>query len=111
MHELTIMQNIVEAVCEAAGEARVTRVLLEIGSLSGVVPDSIRFCFDLCTKSTVLEGALLQIHEVAARARCRECDSEFAAEDSVAFCACGSAKVEILAGYELRIREVELQNV
>jgi hydrogenase nickel incorporation protein HypA/HybF len=111
MHELAIMQSIVEAVCEVAGEARVTRVLLEIGSLSGVATDSIRFCFDLCAKSTALEGALLQIHDVEARARCCECNAEFLAENSIAFCACGSAKVEILAGRELRIKEVELQNV
>lgn len=111
MHELAITQSIVEAVCEVAGEARVVRVRLEIGNLSGVVTDSVRFCFDLCTRSTVLEGAQLQIHEVAARARCCECNTEFSAENSIVLCACGSANVEILAGHELRIKEVELQNV
>ncbi len=111
MHELAITQSIVEAVCEVAGKVRVTRVRLEIGRLAGIIPDSICFCFDLCAKSTVLEGAALQIHEVEGRARCCECKAEFPAENTIAFCACGSAKVEILAGHELRITEVELQNV
>jgi hydrogenase nickel incorporation protein HypA/HybF len=111
MHELVITQRIVEAVCEVAGEARVIRVRLEIGNLAGVVADSIRFCFDLCTRSTVLEGAALQIHEVAALARCHSCNAEFLVENSLALCGCGSANVEILAGHELRIKEVELQNV
>jgi hydrogenase nickel incorporation protein HypA/HybF len=102
MHELAIMQSIVEAVSEVAGEVRVTRVRLEIGSLSGVVADSIRFCFELCTKGTVLEGAALQIREVAARARCLECDAEFLVENFIALCACGSANVDIQAGHELR---------
>jgi hydrogenase nickel incorporation protein HypA/HybF len=111
MHELAIMQNIVDTVCEVAGEAQVSRVLLEIGSLSGVAADSLRFCFDLCTKATLLEGALLEIHDVAARARCCECSTEFLMENAIAFCICGSAKVEIVAGDELRIKEVELQDV
>jgi len=111
MHELAITQSIVEAVSEVAGEARVTRVRLDIGNLSGVVADSIRFCFELCTKGTVLEGTALQIYEVAARARCLECNAEFMVEDSIALCACGSVNVDILAGHELRIKEVELQNV
>jgi hydrogenase nickel incorporation protein HypA/HybF len=111
VHELAITQSVIEAVCEIAGKARVTRVRLEIGSLSGVVAESLRFCFDLCAKSTVLEGAALQIHEVAGRARCFGCNAEFVMENLLALCDCGSANVEILAGQELRIKEVELQNV
>jgi hydrogenase nickel incorporation protein HypA/HybF len=111
MHELAITQSIVEAACETAGDARVTRVLLEIGTLTGVIADSIRFCFDLCTRSTVLEGATLQINEVAARAHCIECNAEFQVENSFALCPCGSANVEIRAGNELRIKEVEIRDV
>lgn len=111
MHELAITQSIVEAVCEVAGDARVTRVQLEIGDLSGVISDSIRFCFELCTRSTVIEGAVLQINQVAVQARCLECNTEFPVENCIALCACGSANIEILAGNELRIMEVELQNV
>jgi hydrogenase nickel incorporation protein HypA/HybF len=111
MHELAIMQDIVDTVCKVAGEAQVSRVLLEIGSMSGLAADSLRFCFDLCTKATMLEGALLEIHDVTARARCCECNAEFLMENAIVFCVCGSAKVEILAGNELRIKEVELQNV
>ena len=111
MHELAITQHIVEAVCEIAGAARVTRIRLEIGNLSGVGLDSIRFCFDLCTRGSVLEGAALQIDEIVGRACCFECRVEFLVENSIALCECGSSNVEILAGYELRIKEVELQNV
>jgi hydrogenase nickel incorporation protein HypA/HybF len=111
MHELAITQSIVEAVCEVASGARVRRVELEIGDLSGVITDSLRFCFDLCTQSTVLEGAVLQINEIPARARCGECKAEFMVENFIALCTCGSANIEVLSGNELKIREVELQNV
>jgi hydrogenase nickel incorporation protein HypA/HybF len=111
MHELAITQSIIDTVCETAGYGRVRRVRLEIGSLSGVISDSIRFCFDVCAKDTILEGAVLQIDEIAGRARCLECNAELVLQNSIALCVCGSAKLEILAGHELRIKEVELQYV
>ncbi len=50
MHELGITQNIVAIVSERAGEQKVCRVKLEIGKLSAIFPDAIRFCFDICAK-------------------------------------------------------------
>jgi Zn finger protein HypA/HybF involved in hydrogenase expression len=47
MHELAITQGIVEMIVERTGRARVTAVHLRIGKVSGVVPDAVRFCFDL----------------------------------------------------------------
>ncbi|MEC7192467.1 MAG: hydrogenase maturation nickel metallochaperone HypA, partial [SAR324 cluster bacterium] len=46
MHELSITQNLVAIVEEHARGQRVKRVTLEIGKLSGVMADAIRFCFD-----------------------------------------------------------------
>ena len=65
MHELSITRNVVAIVSERAQGQRVTRVRLEIGRLSAVVPDSIRFCFDICAQGTPLEGAELEIVESA----------------------------------------------
>ena len=48
---------------QRAGEARVHRLTLVIGRLSGVMPDALRFCFDICSEGTVLEGATLEIIE------------------------------------------------
>jgi hydrogenase nickel incorporation protein HypA/HybF len=65
VHELSITRNVVAIVSERAEGQRVTRVRLEIGRLSPVVPDSIRFCFDICAQGTPLEGAELEIIESA----------------------------------------------
>ena len=56
MHELSITQSIVATVAERLGDAPVRRCL-SIGRLSGVVPDAIRFCFDLVAAGTSLDGA------------------------------------------------------
>jgi hydrogenase nickel incorporation protein HypA/HybF len=65
VHELSITRNVVAIVSEQAQGQRVTRVRLEIGRLSAVVPDSIRFCFEICAQGTTLEGAELEIVESA----------------------------------------------
>lgn len=108
MHEMSITQSVVEAVCNRMGDAPVRRVCLEIGKLSGVVPDSVQFCFDLITVGTTLEGAELEIIQPSGQARCRDCGAEFAMNDLLMLCECGSANRELLAGEELRIREVEV---
>lgn len=108
MHELAITESIVAAVAEKLGEARVTRVVLEVGRLAGVVPDSIRFCFDICTASTTLEGARLEIIEVPGRAVCRQCGVGLNVDSMVESCLCGSFDLKLICGEELKIKEVEV---
>jgi hydrogenase nickel incorporation protein HypA/HybF len=105
---MAITQSVVEAVSNRMGDTQVKRVCLEIGTLSGVVADSIRFCFDLVTAGTSLEGAELEIVQPSGEARCRDCGAEFTLNDLLVLCECGSANRELLAGEELRIREVEV---
>jgi hydrogenase nickel incorporation protein HypA/HybF len=108
MHELSIAQSVVDAITERLGDQTVCRVRLEIGPLSGVVADSVRFCFDLVTDGTGLHGAALEIDEPPGRARCRRCRAEFDVDDLLALCACGSAELDVLAGEQLTIKEVEV---
>ena len=63
MHELGITQNIVAIVSESARGASAKRVTLEIGQLSAILLEAIRFCFDICCQGTELEGATLEIRE------------------------------------------------
>lgn len=109
MHELGITRSIVAIVEEAAGGRRVTRVTLDVGRLAGVVPEALRFCFDVVAEGTLLGNARLEINEIAGRCRCRDCGGEFAADTLYAPCPCGSRRVERLAGEELKIREMEIE--
>lgn len=111
MHELSITQSVVDTIVERLGEVPVHRVRLEIGKLSGVVPDSVRFCFELVTAGTTLDGAALEIDEPDGSARCRTCGTEFATAEVMPLCACGSADVEVLGGATLRIRNVDYGEV
>ena len=108
MHELGITQNIVHIVAERAGAQKVSRVKLEIGKLSAIMPDAIRFCFDLCAQGTGLEGAVLEIDEIPGRGRCTGCGEEMQLSLMAGTCQCGCRDITCLAGQELNIKEMEV---
>ncbi len=107
MHELAVTESVVQMVLERIPDEKVVRVRLEIGRLTAVVPDAVAFCFEVCTRGTTLEGAVLEIDEIPARLLCRSCGAESGSE--LRLCGCGSADVQVIAGQELRIKEVEVE--
>jgi len=108
MHELGVTRNIVAIVSEQAGNKQVNRVLLEIGKLSAIMPDAIRFCFDVCSKDTPLENATLQINEIPGLAKCKACGNEFEIKQLFGRCTCGSNDIQCIAGEEMKIKEMEV---
>lgn len=108
MHELGLTQEIIALVAERARGRRITRVVLEIGRLSAILPDAIRFCFDLCAEETPAEGATLDIIETPGLARCRACGAEFAIDRPFGQCACGECDLQFIEGTEMRVREMEV---
>lgn len=70
MHELSIALNIVEIAEEELarhGGERVRAVHLQIGSLSGVAADALRFSFGLACEGTPVEGSRLILEETEGR--------------------------------------------
>jgi hydrogenase nickel incorporation protein HypA/HybF len=108
VHELAVTQSVVDAVSEHVGTRRVVSVRVEVGTLSGIVADAMRFCFEIASGQTVLEGARLDIDERPGEAHCRDCGSDFTLADLVLLCPCGSADVEVTSGRDLVIKSVEV---
>lgn len=110
MHELGISRNIVAIVGERAAGQKVLRVKLEVGRLSGVMAEAIRFCFPLAAQGTVLEGALLEIDEPEGRGLCAACGAEAALAAPIGRCPrCAAPSLRITSGEQLTIREMEVQ--
>jgi hydrogenase nickel incorporation protein HypA/HybF len=112
MHELAIAQSIVEAVEAKASECHATQVKavrLKIGEASGVVTDSLTFCFEMLSSlEPTLAGAKLLIDTMPHRAFCRHCKQEFSVANFVAQCpTCQEWSNEIVSGTELHILEME----
>ncbi|GAC1336616.1 MAG: hydrogenase maturation nickel metallochaperone HypA [Myxococcales bacterium] len=108
MHELAIVQQVIEIASEASGGRHIRRVVLEIGKLSAVLPDAVRFCFDLAAEGTPVEGATLEIVELPGTARCRACGATVELSRPFGRCACDCTDLEWLSGEELKVRELEV---
>lgn len=114
MHELSIAQSIVEAVEAKASEcnaSHVKAVRLKIGEASGVVTDSLAFCFEMLTSlEPTLAGAQLLIDSMPHRAYCRYCDREFSVKNYIAQCpTCKEWSNKVVSGTELQILEMEFE--
>lgn len=114
MHELSIAQSIAEAVEVKAVEcdaARVKHIRLRIGEASGIVTDSLIFCFEMVASLTpILEGATLSVDHAPHRAYCRHCGSEFAVTNFVARCpTCEEWSTKVISGNELEILDMEIE--
>ena len=107
MHELALVENIIELVADGARRermARVTRVLVEIGAGAAVDPDALRFCFPIAAAETTLAGAELVIEQVALRARCDDCRIDYVPETLFAPCpVCDGCGGKVIAGRDMRI--------
>lgn len=112
MHELGIMQNIVDTIEGYARQKsirKIRKVILEVGAMSGVIPDALEFSFGFCTKQTVLEGAMLEIIKIKAVGRCKSCGGNFDLLTDCFSCQnCGAADWEMISGRELMIKGLEV---
>jgi hydrogenase nickel incorporation protein HypA/HybF len=111
MHELSLADAIVSALlkmCEDEAWGRVKKVRLRVGALRQVFPEMLEFAFSTVVKDTALSGALLEIEEIPLEWRCLECGNRWR-EDSGVCPLCGSFNRETLAGMELEIHSVEVE--
>jgi len=111
MHEMSLAEGVLQIVEDAArreGLRRVRAVWLEIGRLSSVMPEAMRFCFDVVTRQSVADGARLEIVETPGAAWCLKC-SEPAVIDALgdACPRCGSYQLQITDGTQMRVKELE----
>jgi hydrogenase nickel incorporation protein HypA/HybF len=113
VHELSITERMFKIVldhAQQAGASKVKGINLNIGSMTGVVGDSIRFYMEIISKGTIAEGADLNINEMLATAKCRQCARDFkAGEDNWTCPHCGSINIEITGGKELFVDSIEVE--
>jgi len=113
MHEMGIAMQVVEIAAASIPDdikgARIERVNLKVGRLAAVVPESLRFCFEIITKDTPFAGAELYIEEIPVKAKCRECHTEWTITGPIFICEkCSSGKIDIISGRELDIVSIEI---
>jgi hydrogenase nickel incorporation protein HypA/HybF len=85
-------------------------VRLRVGAMRQVVPESLAFYFEIVARDTACDGATLELEQIDARLRCRECDRQWSPQIPAFRCPdCGSASVEVRAGDELEVDYIEVE--
>lgn len=101
-----------EIVTDAArceGACRVNAVWLEIGALSCVTADALRFCFDAVAQGTPAEGARLEIIGIPGEGVCERCARPSPMEALYGLCPhCEAPAMRPQRGTELRVKQIEV---
>lgn len=112
MHEMTIAMNIVDIICQKADEekaVKVNSVELVIGELSGIMINSLEFCFEAACKNTIADGAELKIDKIEAKAFCKSCKKDFKIESDFSPCpTCNDFNFELKTGKEFSIKSFNI---
>ncbi len=110
MHEISLLENlreILEAEAVKQQFSRVNRITLEIGKLSCVEPDALKFGFDAVMKGSPAENAEIIFVETDGKGLCRNCDQQFAMTTLYEPCPlCGKPGASVLQGREMRILDL-----
>lgn len=113
MHEMSLAEGVLRLLDEQAAAQRFERVLtiwLEIGELSTVDPESLRFCLEAIKKDTVAAAAKLEIIRVPGQAFCMDCGKPVRVAQRYDSCPeCGGGSLQVTGGEEMRVKELEVE--
>jgi len=113
MHEMGLAAEILriaEAEAESAGGGAVTVLRLRIGAWAGVEAESLRFALEVLGDGTRLAGCRVEIERVAPLFRCGACHETYGGDGYFAPCSrCGAGGGELVAGDELTVAELEVE--
>ena len=89
--------------------SKVTTVWLEIGQLSGVEVEAMKFCFDAVTRDSIADGARLEIIALPGIGWCMECAKSVPMAEVFGECPqCGGYRMQVTGGTEMRVKELEV---
>ena len=113
MHEMALCESILQILQDQAhtqGYQRVKAVRLEVGALSCVEKEALRFNFEVVTRASLADGAALELIDVPGEGWCMPCARPVTVQTMLDECPhCGSSQVQVTGGDELQIKELEVE--
>lgn len=114
MHELSIAENIIEIVEQSARDAKalkINRIVLDIGRLSGIEMDALKFAMTSMLKGSLAEGAIVEYHEIEGKAHCTACGRDSSVNDFFSLCPhCNGYQLDIVQGKEMKVSSIEVES-
>ena len=113
MHEMSLAEGVLQLIEDAALQqnfAKVSTVWLEIGQLSGVEVEAMKFCFDAVTRDTIAQGARLEIIVRPGTGWCMVCAKSVPMTEVYGECPqCGGYQMQVTGGTEMRLKELAVE--
>ena len=111
MHELGIVFHVIKQVEELGKEqglSHVESVTLELGEVSGVIPDYLQDCWKWAVnKSELMKGSVLLAETIPAVTFCEDCGETYPTVAHGKICPyCSSPRTYLLRGNELELKEI-----
>ncbi len=107
---MEVMRIAIDHLPDQGQGIRVIALRLKIGKLTAVIPETFRFCMEIVTKDTALEGARIIIEDVPLLVKCKDCGEESQINEPSFFCPkCDSPRLEILSGRDLCLESIEVE--
>lgn len=108
MHEVGLVEGIVEAVQQRAGERRVARVRVRIGTLHRASQGPMDQAFEMIGAGTVVEGATLELVQLPVTSTCSACGHASSGPEMALMCpACDGTAIAYAGGDELLLESIE----
>ena len=113
MHELGVVFHIIsdlEKVAAANDVDKISKVTLQLGEVSTVIPHYLTDCWKWASaKNELVSGAELIIEPISAVTYCEDCKREYGTVQHGRTCPhCGSEHTYLLRGNEFMIKEIEI---
>ncbi len=117
MHEMSIVHSLLEIIGQELEKHEASKLLLvrvKHGRLANVVPEAMDMAWEVMTKDTPYDGAVLEMEEVPFRVRCGGCGQEFEPDaDMILLMPCPECGEElghvVISGKELYLDHLEAE--
>jgi hydrogenase nickel incorporation protein HypA/HybF len=113
MHELAVTESLLKTACDYANRNnahKVDSLNITIGDLSSIISDSVQFYWDIISKNTVCERAVLNFNRIPAKFICIECEIEFELDGRLCPCPqCGGFNIKTSQGDEFLLESIDIE--
>ncbi len=116
MHELSITDNIFKQVLKHAKSYQaksIKKIKLQIGAASGIIPDCVKFYFNILKEKTIAANCVLEFEIKPIILKCPKCKKETVIEMGkkekfILPCSCDRG-IEIIQGNDITIEYMEIE--
>ncbi|HWR22262.1 MAG TPA: hydrogenase maturation nickel metallochaperone HypA [Feifaniaceae bacterium] len=114
MHEMSIVMRLADIAMDYArrnNAKRISRVVVQVGELTGAVPRYLSMFYPAVAEGTLLEGSELVVETIAASVFCTDCGSTYnpTRTPEMKCPECGGESCDTIEGKSMFVKEIAIE--